>query len=98
MHVTPTVSTTAGGKLTAVSTGAKWEHMVGYSRAVRRGHFIFVSGTCSVEQATGAIKHKGDAYGQAKAAFEIIGPALSALGATLDDIVRACGGLGGSVR
>lgn len=68
--------------------GARWEAEVGYSRAVRRGNFIAVSGTSSVEQATGNVLHKFDAYAQTRTALEIVGHALSALGSSLDDVIR----------
>jgi len=60
-------------------SGAKWESLYGYSRAVRVGDTIAVAGTTS----PGA-----DAYEQAKGAFAIIEKALRDLGGSLGDVVR----------
>jgi enamine deaminase RidA (YjgF/YER057c/UK114 family) len=62
-----------------IQSGSVWEGRVGYSRAVRIGDFIFVSGT------TG---DGPDAYVQAKAAIAKIEAALEEAGASLDDVVR----------
>jgi enamine deaminase RidA (YjgF/YER057c/UK114 family) len=62
-----------------ISSGSVWESRVGYSRAVRIGDFILVSGT------TG---DGPDAYVQAKAAIAKIELALEEAGASLDDVVR----------
>jgi len=70
-----------------VSSGATWEPMVGYSRAVRMGPFVFVAGTTAAD-AEGRIMATGDAYGQAKFILEKIERALAAAGATLQDVVR----------
>ena len=69
----------------SVSSGAKWESMAGYSRAVRIGSVICVSGTVGISQ-DGSVP--SDAYGQAKTALETIGRALEELGAELGDVVR----------
>ncbi|GAB4818570.1 hypothetical protein N2152v2_005616 [Parachlorella kessleri] len=71
-----------------VSTGAKWEDVVGYSRAVKRGPFICVSGTASVDQGTGQVMYRGDPYRQTRQALAIADHALQALGASLKDVVR----------
>ena len=69
------------------STGAKWEPIVGYSRAVRIGNVIEVSGTCAVDE-NGDPFAPGDAYKQTQRIFEIIGKSLEELGGRLDDVVR----------
>lgn len=68
---------------TNFSSGGAYEGQYGYSRAVRVGDQIHVSGTC----APAAHEHS-DAYTQAKAALDVIGKALEQAGATLEDVVR----------
>ena len=74
-------------KRTTVSSGAPWEDIVGYSRAVRIGNQIFVTGTIAVGD-DGEIAAQGDAAAQTKRALEIIGQALEKLGAKFSDVVR----------
>jgi enamine deaminase RidA (YjgF/YER057c/UK114 family) len=68
-----------------ISSGSKWEPLVGYSRAVRVGNTIHISGTVGVA-ADGSIP--ADAYGQARRALEIIAQALRDAGAAVTDVVR----------
>jgi len=70
-----------------VSSGAKWEPIVGYSRAVRVDNRIHVAGTAAVGP-DGAVMYKGDAYSQAKRCLEIIEQALRELGAGPEHVVR----------
>jgi enamine deaminase RidA (YjgF/YER057c/UK114 family) len=69
-----------------VSSGSPWEDVVGYSRAVRVGDTVHVSGTTAVRD--GAVVGVGDAYLQAKVALEIVAAALAECGASMADVVR----------
>ncbi len=68
------------------SSGVKFEGIVGYSRAVKFGNQIFVSGTTGVDYDSGT--NSGDAYSQTRKAIQNISLALSKLGASLSDVVR----------
>jgi enamine deaminase RidA (YjgF/YER057c/UK114 family) len=70
----------------AVSSGTSWEEKYGYSRAVRVGDHIYVSGTT----ATGpeGVVAKGDPAGQARYALDKIEKAIRDLGGTREDVVR----------
>jgi len=70
-----------------VSSGGPWEAVIGYSRAVRVGNFVAVSGTTSAEPG-GTIFGGGDAYLQARRCFEIIEAALAEAGATMAEVIR----------
>lgn len=70
-----------------VSTGVRWEEEVGYSRAVRAGNLVFVTGTIAVSEA-GELLAPGDPYRQMLIAIDRIEWALAQCGATLDDVVR----------
>jgi enamine deaminase RidA (YjgF/YER057c/UK114 family) len=68
-----------------ISTGSKWEPIIGYSRAVRVGNQVFVSGTTGSDAAG---KVEGDTYAQTRQALQNIAAALTQAGASLESVVR----------
>lgn len=69
-----------------ISSGAIWEKKIGYSRAVKIGDVIEVSGTTSVKDGEPYLPH--DYFGQTLRIYEIINDALHQVGSSLNDIVR----------
>jgi enamine deaminase RidA (YjgF/YER057c/UK114 family) len=73
--------------ITRYSSGTKWESIVGYSRAVRAGNNIWVSGTTATDE-KGMIVGPGDPYKQTVQTIKNIETALKALGAELFHVTR----------
>jgi len=80
------MSSRANGKRRSVSSGTLWEEKFGYSRAVRVGDHIYVSGTTATGP-DGPVA-PGDPAGQARFALDKIEKAIRDLGGTLGDVVR----------
>ncbi len=74
-------------KRSNLQSGAPWEAKVGYSRAVRVGRFIAVSGSAAID-ADGQLVGEGDMYAQAKQCIDVIAAALERAGGRLSDVVR----------
>jgi enamine deaminase RidA (YjgF/YER057c/UK114 family) len=70
-----------------VSSGSKYEPVIGFSRAVRVGPHIAVSGTAPIAEGGGVACH-GDLYGQTKRCLEIIEKAVNEAGGKREHIVR----------
>ncbi len=75
------------GKRSSVSTGSPYEPIIGFSRAVRIGAFISVSGTAPIGL-DGNTVAPGDPVAQARRCLEIAKSSLKQLGATLSDVIR----------
>jgi len=85
MSQLPMYEITERGASRTCSTGSAWEPKMGYSRAVRKGNMIFVTGTVGIN---GDKTYTPDLGAQAKRSLEIVRGAIEALGGKITDVVR----------
>ena len=85
MSQLPTYTLATRGNAQTVSTGSVWEPKMGYSRTVRKGNLIFVTGTVGINADK---TYTPDMGAQAKRSLEIIQGAIEALGGKITDVVR----------
>ncbi len=74
-------------KRKSISVNNPWEDLVGYSRAIKTGSYIHVSGTTAIDE-KGKLVGLGDPYTQTKQIFKNIESSLNTVGASLEDVVR----------
>ncbi len=74
-------------KHTRIKSGAPWEPIMGYCRAVRAGRIVAVSGSAAID-ADGKLVGEGDMYEQSRQCIRVISKALETAGCTLQDVVR----------
>lgn len=72
---------------TNISSGAKWEDIVGYSRLVKVNNQVYVTGTVAIDD-QGNVVGEGNAYEQAKYIIQKVEKILAKVGAKLEDVVR----------
>ncbi|HXI38031.1 MAG TPA: RidA family protein [Burkholderiales bacterium] len=70
-----------------ISSGSQFEPQIGFSRAVRVGPFVAVSGTAPIAP-DGSVAAPGDMYGQTKRCLEIISQAIAQAGLSMDSVIR----------
>ena len=70
-----------------ISSGSQYEPQIGFSRAVRVGPFVAVSGTAPIAP-DGSVAAPGDMYGQTKRCLEIISQAIAQAGLSMDSVIR----------
>lgn len=85
MSQLPTYSLATRNNATTVSTGSAWEPKMGYSRAVKKGNLIFVTGTVGINADK---TYSKDVGAQARRSLDIIKGAIEALGGKISDVVR----------
>jgi enamine deaminase RidA (YjgF/YER057c/UK114 family) len=85
MSQLPTYTITDRNHAKTVSTGSAWEPKMGYSRALRKGNMIFVTGTVGINADK---SYTPDVGAQARRSLEIIKGALESLGGKITDVVR----------
>ncbi|HEY4329073.1 MAG TPA: RidA family protein [Phycisphaerae bacterium] len=85
MSQLPNYAVTDRGPTRTCSTGSAWEPKMGYSRAVRKGNLIFVTGTVGINADK---TYTADVGAQARRSLEIVKGAIEALGGKITDVVR----------
>ena len=85
MSQLPTYTVTDRNNAKTVSTGSAWEPRMGYSRAVRKGNMIFVTGTVGINADR---SYTPDVGAQARRSLDIIKGAIESLGGKITDVVR----------